>query len=93
MTAFTTPREREDRFRAWADDREWFAWAEGHVGSDVTAVTVTTATGLEIEASVNDGRYAAWWPAGEIDGDNPEVTDAHTYTLTLADDSTRDAAG
>lgn len=84
---------RDDELLPWADDADWFIWAEGHVGSDVTAVTVHTASGMEIEASVSDGRFAAWWPAGEVDSDNPEVGGAWTYTLTFADGSTRDDAG
>jgi hypothetical protein len=48
---------------------------------------------MEIEASVSDGRFAAWWPAGEVDSDNPELGGAWTYTLTLADGSTRDDDG
>ncbi|MDQ4055029.1 MAG: hypothetical protein M3237_20360 [Actinomycetota bacterium] len=83
----------DDEFVPWADDNDWFVWAEGHVGSDVTAVTVHTASGMEIEASVSDGRFAAWWPAGEVDSDNPELGGAWSYTLTLADGSTRDDAG
>jgi hypothetical protein len=80
----------DDEFVPWADDRDWFIWAEGYVGSDVTGVMVRTASGMEIEASVSDGRFAAWWPAGEVDSDNPEVNGGGwTYTLTLADGSTR----
>lgn len=83
----------DDELAPWADDEDWFTWAEGYVGSDVTGVTVHTASGKEVEASVSDGRFAAWWPAGEVDSDNPEVSGAWTYTLTLADGTTRDNAG
>lgn len=83
----------DDEFLPWADDDDWFIWAEGYVGSKVTAVTVHTASDLEIEASVSDGRFAVWWPAGEVDSDNPELGEAWTYTLTLADGSTREDAG
>lgn len=83
---------QDDKSLPWADDDDWFIWAQGRVGSDVTAVTVHTASGRRIEASVSDGRFAAWWPAGEVDSDNPELGGAWTYTLTLADGSARDGA-
>ncbi|NYJ00934.1 hypothetical protein HNR19_001632 [Nocardioides thalensis] len=81
----------DDELLPWADDDDWFSWVEGYVGSDVTGVTVHTPSGMEIEASVNGGRFAAWWPAGEATWDNPEVGGAWSYTLTLADGTTRDA--
>jgi hypothetical protein len=65
-------------------------WSEGYVGRDVVGVTLHTPTGLEVEASVGHGRFAAWWPAGEVKGDNPELTGAPTFTVTLADGSTRE---
>ena len=74
-------------------NREWFTWVQGYVGSDVTGVTVHTPSGLDIKASVHGGRFAAWWPAGEINADNPEMSRAWTYTVTLADGSTRRTTG
>jgi hypothetical protein len=68
-------------------------WTEGYVGRDVVGVTLHTPTGLRVQASVTQGRFAAWWPAGEAKGDNPELTDAPTFTVTLADGSTRKATG
>lgn len=69
--------------------------SEGVVGRDVVGVTVHTPTGLVVEASLARGRYAAWWPGGEAKGDNPEIADAPTFTVTLTDGTTRDlgAAG
>jgi hypothetical protein len=74
-------------------DEGLFNWAEGYVGRDVVGVTVHTPTGLEVEASVARGRFAAWWPAGEARADNPEFADAPTFTVTLADGSTRRTTG
>lgn len=48
---------------------------------------------MEIEASVDDGRFAVWWPAGEVESDNPELGGSWIYMLTFADGSTRDDAG
>lgn len=69
-------------------DEGWFSWTQGHVGSDVTGVTVHIPSGPDVQASVDDGRFAAWWPV-----DDPGRTQAWTYTVTLADGSTRPAAG
>jgi hypothetical protein len=67
-----------------------FNWVEGYVGRDVVGVTVHTPSGLEVQASVTGGRFAAWWPAGESRMDNPEIADAPSFTVSLADGSTRD---
>lgn len=69
-------------------DEGWFAWTQGHVGSDVTGVTVHIPSGPDVQASVDDGRFAAWWPV-----DDPGRSPAWSYTVTLADGSTRPAGG
>lgn len=74
-------------------DEEWVSWVEGYVGRDVTAITVHTPTGVDVKASVANGRFAAWWPSVKPSSENPEVMEAWTYTLALADGSTRQAAG
>lgn len=66
----------------------WFIRTGGYVGSDVVGVTVHTSSGLDIEASVVDGRFAAWWPAVEQSSDNPDG-ETWSYTVHLADGSTR----
>lgn len=71
------------------DDGEVF-WVEGHVGSGVTGVTVHTSSVPDFEASVVDGRFAAWWPAVPQSSDNPEG-ETWSYTVHLADGSTRRA--
>ena len=71
------------------DDEGWFTSVQGHVGSDVTGVTVHTPGGTDVEASVANGRYAAWWPSEQPSSENPEAMGAPTYTVTLADGGTR----
>jgi hypothetical protein len=67
----------------------WFTWVTGYAGSDVTGVTVHPPVGPDVKASLDGGRFSAWWPAGEARGDNPGVGGAWTYTVTLADGTTR----
>jgi hypothetical protein len=74
-------------------DDGWFNWVQGYVGSDVTGVTVHPPTGPDVEASVDGGRFAAWWPSEPPSSDNPAVMEGWTYTVTLADGSTRSATG
>lgn len=75
----------------FGDDEEWIHSVEGYVGSDVTAVTVHTSHGVDVEASVANGRFAAWWPTAKRTSENPEIDGRWTYTLTLADGSRRKA--
>ena len=77
----------------FGDDEEWVIDVDGYVGSDVTGVTVHTPIGTDVEASVANGRFAAWWPSVKPSSENPEVMGAWTYTVTLADGTTRKIAG
>jgi hypothetical protein len=77
----------------FSTDEGWFSWVQGYVGSDVTGVTVHTPAGPDVEASVANGRFAAWWPSDQPSSENPEVMEAWTYTVTLADGSTRRVTG
>ncbi|CAN5410059.1 hypothetical protein BH10ACT10_BH10ACT10_14450 [soil metagenome] len=72
---------------------EWFSWVRGYVGSDVTGVTVHPPAGPDVEASVAQGRFAAWWPSDHPSSENPDEVGAWTYTVTLADGSTRQVTG
>lgn len=69
-------------------DRPEIALTHGNVGEDVAAVTITTPDGQLVEATVQDGRYAAWWPGnafgGELEG-NGGPAPAISYTITLND--------
>ena len=75
------------------NDEGWFSSVEGYVGRDVTGVTVHTPVGTDVEASVASGRFAAWWPSDQPSSENLEVMGAWTYTVTLADGSTRRVTG
>ncbi|MEV7427634.1 MULTISPECIES: hypothetical protein [unclassified Streptomyces] len=65
-----------------SDDAE-FNYALGSVGADVKDVTVRD-NGKTVHATLQDGRWTAWWPKGSPDG---LISDA--ITLTLKDGSTR----
>lgn len=69
------------------DDGE-VVWVEGYVGSDVAGVTVHTSSGLDITASVVEGRFAAWWPSVVQSSENPEG-ESWSYTAHLADGEPR----
>lgn len=69
-------------------DRPEIALTHGNVGQDVSAVTLTTPDGQSVEATVRDGRYAAWWPGKAFGGDvegNGGPAPAISYTITLND--------
>jgi len=69
----------------------WFNLSEGHVGRDVTGVTVHTSSGMDVEASVAGRRFAAWWPSIQQSSDHAAET--WSYTVHLADGSTRRTTG
>lgn len=66
-----------------------FIWTEGVVGRDVKAVNITTPIGVKVVASVANGRYAAWWPAGENKHDNPQMNEGIGVDATFRDGTTR----
>ena len=57
---------------------------DGYIGTEVAAVSVLTADGTRVEATVTGGRFAAWWPQrGSLDAQNRLA--AVTYLVTLED--------
>jgi hypothetical protein len=48
-------------------------YAYGHVGTDVTAVSLNLTDGTHVQATLQNGLYAAWWPS-ETDVSSAEVT-------------------
>jgi hypothetical protein len=80
---------RDDSYGVGSVEGELFVHVEGRAGSDVAGILVTTPAGRQVEASLDNGRWAVWWPAGRA-GDGPEVTGAPTYRLTLRDGTVRD---
>jgi hypothetical protein len=67
----------------------------GDVGPDVEAVTITTADGEEVDATVENGRFVAWWPGrafgDETEGNGGPAPDL-AYRLTLRDGTVIDDA-
>jgi hypothetical protein len=74
-------------------DEGWFDWTQGYVGSDVTGVTVHPPVGPDVVASVANGRFAAWWPSDQPSSKKRGAMGPWTYTVTLADGTTRPATG
>ena len=62
-----------------------FGYAEGRAGVDVAAIEVTTPGGLRLDVSVDNGRWAAWWPAGDLSSREPGRDGAPRYMVTLRD--------
>jgi hypothetical protein len=62
----------------------------GAVGDEVTGVTIHAGT-FTVTASVQNGRYAAWWPGPAFESGPPKPSGEGgpepilTYDLTLAD--------
>ncbi len=84
---------REDGSGAGSVDDEAFGYAEGRAGDDVVSIEVTTPGGREVEASLANGHWAAWWPAGDNSVSNPELGGAPTYEVTLRDGTITDEIG
>lgn len=73
----------------WLRKDRWLTSTYGYVGNDVIGVTVHTPLGFDVEASVANGRFAAWWPSAQPSSENLDVMGAWSYTVTLADGSAR----
>lgn len=65
-----------------------FSTLTGTVGRDVTGLTVTTADGRRVEATIRGDRFAAWWP-GEPVTSVTAPGEQVTVTLRLRDGSVR----
>lgn len=65
----------------------YLTWTYGYAGAEVKAVTVRTPLGDDVEATVENGRFAAWWPSERPSSKNPDVMGAWQYTVTLDDGS------
>lgn len=73
---------REDEYGVGSVGDDTFTHVEGRAGADVVRIEVVTPGGLEVEASVDDGHWAVWWP---VDNDGGGVTESPTYEVTLRD--------
>lgn len=76
---------RQDTYGAGSVDDELFVYVEGRAGADVARIEVNTPGGVRVQASVDDGRWAAWWPAGDASPANPGIAEAPSYDVTLRD--------
>ncbi|WP_216590467.1 hypothetical protein [Streptomyces brasiliscabiei] len=72
-----------DTYGARGEDDGLLNYAVGSVGRDVAKVTVHDR-GRTVEATVQDGRWTAWWPQGD-----PLGLLTGTVTLTFTDGTTR----
>lgn len=67
----------------------------GDVGPGVAGLTITTADGRVVEATVHAGRFLAWWPGrafGTATEGNGGPAPALTYRITLDDGTVLDNA-
>ncbi|MGH1561753.1 hypothetical protein [Mumia sp. DW29H23] len=98
VTTLSPDQIAETGSTAVVTDEGWFRkgyliWIYGYAGKDVEAVTVRTPLGTDVEATVKNGRFAAWWPSEAPSSKRPDVMGAWHYTVTLSDGSTLSAAG
>lgn len=78
---------REDEYGVGSVGDDMFARVEGQAGADVARIEVVTPGGLKVEASVDEGHWAAWWP---VDNDDLGATEMLTYEVTLRDGTVTD---
>lgn len=63
----------------------------GTVGSNVAAVTVVSADGLRIEATVQNGWFAAWWPSRYTGTESGrDLPEGMRWIVTLTDGTVLD---
>lgn len=77
----------------WSSNDSWFNWVQGFVGDEVATVTVHPPGLPDVEATVSNGRFAAWWPSDVPSSETTDQMGAWTYTVTLVDGSTRESRG
>src|SRR5690606_4074707 len=63
----------------------------GRAGDDVQSVVAHTPTTGDVQASVHEGYWAAWWPA-ELGEAESSTMDGLSFTVTLRDGSSYDVA-
>lgn len=66
-----------------------YSLIQGPVGDNVVAMTVHTATAGDVAATIDNGRYTAWWPGDALEWpkDVPQVSGRDhsrlTYTISI----------
>jgi hypothetical protein len=67
-------------------DGQAYAFADGHTGDGVSAVTLILDDGTKVQASVANGWFVAWWPgAHEVkaaDVTTPDGVKTQTFDLS-----------
>ncbi|GHG59817.1 hypothetical protein GCM10012320_34050 [Sinomonas cellulolyticus] len=80
--------EFSDRWALIPNTRPHISFTVGEVGANVEGVSIRTADGETIQASVKNGHYVAWWPGhalGNKTEANGEPTADLEFSLTLTD--------
>lgn len=77
----------EESAGSHGDGATGFTYVEGYVGSDVKSITITDA-GKTFAATVEAGRWTAWWPTS-----NPHGTVTGTITITTTDGTSHTVGG
>lgn len=70
-------------------DAGWLSLVSGWAGDDVTGITLHSRLKGDVQATVTEGRFAAWWPGREWGDD--ETPDA-AVTLTFRDGTTQETS-
>jgi hypothetical protein len=65
--------------------RDFIGEVDGYAGPEVAKIVVLTPTKGPVEATIGDGRFAAWWPDDDSDT-RPQAP--MTFEVTLTDSST-----
>ncbi|MFY0409156.1 hypothetical protein [Solicola sp. PLA-1-18] len=82
---------RQDTSQLGTIGDDAFASVEGTAGSDVARIQVRTPSGRKVEASIESGHWAAWWPVGGKPTTNPDWSEPPSYRITLRDGTIVDA--
>ncbi|MFI6513797.1 hypothetical protein ACIBCT_39875 [Streptosporangium sp. NPDC050855] len=76
-------------------DRPTISLTHGDVGKRVKALAIIPAHGKEVQATIHDGHYVAWWPGsafGSATEDNGGPAPSFSYRTTLDDQTVTDDA-
>jgi hypothetical protein len=68
-----------------------YTMAYGYVGAQVRAVTLDLTNGTSVEATVQNGLYAAWWPVRTDVASAAVTTSAGVFHQDLGDDGPNNA--
>lgn len=74
--------------------RSTASFVAGRTGQDVVGLRITDSRGHEVDATVDGGRYVAWWPGDALTGTTGDggPTPELSYRVTLSDGTVLDDA-